>query len=146
MNEHYLTAGSRRPQGAGFTLLELLVVIAIIGLLSAYVGPKYFSKVGETRQKVAKAQIDALAKALEAYNIDVGRYPAPEAGLNALLVRPQGARRWNGPYMQKEIPRDPWEKTYVYRAPGSNGRDYDLLSLGEDGRAGGSGEAADVLN
>lgn len=131
---------------SGFTLLELLVVIAIIGLLSAYVGPKYFSKVGESRQKVAKAQIEAFGKALDNYRLDVGRYPASEEGLNALLVKPVGANRWSGPYLQKAIPLDPWEKPYNYRLPGSAGREYDLISFGEDGRSGGTGEAADVMN
>lgn len=131
---------------SGFTLLELLVVIAIIGLLSAYVGPKYFSKVGESRQKVAKAQIEAFGKALDNYRLDVGRYPASQEGLSALLVKPVGANRWSGPYLQKAIPLDPWEKNYIYRFPGSNSREYDLLSLGEDGRVGGTGEAADVMN
>lgn len=131
---------------SGFTLLELLVVIAIIGLLSAYVGPKYFSKIGESRQKVAKAQIEAFGKALDNYRLDTQRYPTSAEGLNVLLVKPAGSSRWNGPYLQKAIPQDPWEKAYIYRFPGSNGRDYDLLSYGEDGRAGGTGEAADVMN
>lgn len=130
----------------GFTLLELLVVIAIIGLLSAYVGPKYFSKVGESRQKVAKAQVEAFGKALDAYRLDVGRYPTTEEGLNALLTQPASARRWGGPYLQKAAPMDPWERSYVYRYPGTQGRDYDLLSLGDDGRPGGEGEASDISN
>ncbi|MFZ6720316.1 type II secretion system major pseudopilin GspG [Undibacterium sp. Ji49W] len=131
---------------SGFTLLELLVVIAIIGLLSAYVGPKYFSKVGESRQKVAKAQIESFSKALDNYRLDVGRYPAADAGLNALLVRPVGVARWNGPYLQKALPMDPWGNAYIYRIPGRNGKEFDLSSLGEDGRAGGIGEAADISN
>ncbi|MBC3917300.1 type II secretion system major pseudopilin GspG [Undibacterium sp. CY18W] len=142
---------SRKPRQhsshiSGFTLLELLVVIAIIGLLSAYVGPKYFSKVGESRQKVAKAQIESFSKALDNYRLDVGRYPNGDVGLNALLVRPVGVARWNGPYLQKALPMDPWGNAYIYRIPGRNGKEFDLSSLGEDGRAGGTGEAADVSN
>ena len=133
-------------RAAGFTLLELLVVITIIGLLSAYVGPKYFSKVGESRQKVAKAQIESFSKALDNYRLDVGRYPSADLGLNALLVRPVGLARWNGPYLQKAIPPDPWGNSYAYRIPGRNGKEFDLSSFGEDGRAGGTGEAADVSN
>lgn len=129
----------------GFTLLELLVVIAIIGLLTAYVGPKYFSKLGESEVKVAKAQIEAFGKALDTYRIDVGRYPTTEESLNALLIKPASAKKWNGPYLQKAVPPDPWGNPYVYRAPGSKS-EYDLLSYGKDGQPGGSDNDADITN
>lgn len=132
-----------RAQMYGFTLLELLVVVAIIGLLAAYVGPKYFSQVAKSEQGVTRAQIEAFGKALDAFRLDTGRYPSTEEGLGALVERPSAAAKWNGPYLQKKVPLDPWGHSYVYRAPGSK-TDFDLLSLGRDGQPGGSGEAADV--
>ncbi len=133
----------QRGRLRGFTLLELLVVVAIIGLLAAYVGPKYFSQVAKSEQGVARAQIEAFGKALDAFRLDTGRYPSTEEGLGALVERPSAAVKWNGPYLQKKVPLDPWGHSYVYRAPGAK-TDFDLLSLGRDGQPGGSGEAADV--
>ena len=129
----------------GFTLLELLVVVAIIGLLSAYVGPRVMSYLGRSEAAVAKAQIEAFAKALDAYRLDVGRYPTNEQGLNALVTPPPNEARWRGPYLGKAVPNDPWGKSYVYRAPGT-GRDFDLLSYGKDGSPGGSADDADISN
>ena len=129
----------------GFTLLELLVVIVIIGLLAAYVGPKYFSQLGKSEVTVARAQIEAFDKALDSFRLDVGRYPTTEEGLGALLARPASAARWNGPYLKKEVPQDPWGHAYVYRAPGTKG-DYDLISYGRDGQPGGSGDDADIVH
>lgn len=131
---------------AGFTLLELLVVMAIIGLLAAYVGPKYFSQLGKSEQKAAKAQIESFAKAIDTFRLDVGRYPTTAEGLNALMVKPVDARNWNGPYLSKEIPMDPWSKAYVYKMPGTHGRDYDIISYGSDGQPGGTDTAADITN
>ncbi|ROZ79747.1 type II secretion system major pseudopilin GspG [Ramlibacter sp. WS9] len=127
----------------GFTLLELLVVVAIIGLLAAYVGPKYFGQIGKSEQALAKAQIESFHKALGSYRLDVGNFPTTEDGLNALLNKPASAAKWAGPYLSKAVPLDPWGKPYVYRAPGSKG-DYELLSYGKDGQPGGSGDAADI--
>lgn len=134
-----VTAGASR----GFTLLELLVVIVIIGLLAAYVGPRYFAQLGKSERGTAKAQIEGLGKALDAYRLDTGRYPSTEQGLNALVVRPQDEPKWTGPYLQKAVPLDPWGKPYVYRSPGQTD-DFDLSSLGKDGQPGGEGDAADV--
>lgn len=127
----------------GFTLLELLVVIAIIGLLAAYVGPKYFSQVGKSEQSVAKAQIDAFARAVSTYRLDVGSFPSTEEGLAALTARPASAAKWNGPYLERAVPNDPWGRPYVYRSPGPAG-DFEIQSLGKDGRSGGSGDDADI--
>ncbi|MBU1424261.1 MAG: type II secretion system major pseudopilin GspG [Gammaproteobacteria bacterium] len=145
--EYQLTAKTRvrQPNMSGFTLLELLVVMVIIGLLAAYVGPKYFSQIGKSETKTAMAQINALGKALDQYRLDVGHYPGTEAGLAALFAKPQGEAKWDGPYLQKNVPPDPWGKPYVYRQPGEHG-DYDLLSYGKDGQPGGSSEAADITN
>jgi general secretion pathway protein G len=127
----------------GFTLLELLVVIVIIGLLAGYVGPRYFSQVGKSEVQVARAQIDALEKALDQYRLDTRRYPAVEDGLNALVARPANEPHWNGPYLKKGVPSDPWGHDYVYRMPGQRG-DYELVSYGRDGKPGGAGQDADI--
>ncbi len=129
----------------GFTLLELLVVMVIIGLLAGYVAPKYFSQVGKSEVKVAQAQLDSLEKALDQYRLDVGRYPPTEQGLAALMTRPGNEPKWQGPYLKKTAPPDPWGRPYVYKYPGERG-EYDLFSLGKDGQPGGTGEAADITN
>ena len=129
----------------GFTLLELLVVMVIIGLLAGYVGPKYFAQIGKSEIKATRAQIDALEKALDQYRLDVGRYPNTEQGLNALMKQPAGESRWQGPYLRKDVPLDPWGTAYQYRQPGEHG-EFDLFSFGKDGKAGGDGEAADITN
>ena len=133
----------RIGSAAGFTLLELLVVIVIIGLLVGYVAPRYFSQVGKSEVQVAKAQIDGLEKALDQYRLDTRRYPSAEQGLEALIARPSNEPNWNGPYLKKAVPPDPWGHAYVYRTPGRNG-DFDLVSYGRDGKPGGSGEDADL--
>lgn len=129
----------------GFTLLELLVVMVIIGLLAGYVGPKYFAQIGKSEVKAARAQIDALEKALDHFRLDVGRYPTTEQGLAALEKRPAGEARWQGPYLRKGLPADPWGTPYQYIQPGEHG-EFDLLSYGKDGKPGGEGEAADIGN
>src|SRR5262245_3551030 len=129
----------------GFTLLELLVVVVIIGLLAGFVAPRYFSQVGRSEIATAKAQIDALEKALDQYRLDVGRYPSNEVGLKALVERPASEPRWNGPYLKKDVPLDPWGKPYVYRMPGQKW-EFDLASYGRDGQPGGTGEDADISN
>lgn len=133
-----------RVAASGFTLLELLVVIVIIGLLAAYVGPKYFSQLGKSEVTVAKAQIEAFDKSLDTYRLDVGRYPSAEEGLNALMAAPPSAgAKWNGPYLKKGVPQDPWGRPYQYRSPGTRG-EYEILSLGKDGQPGGTGDNADI--
>ena len=132
-------------QQSGFTLLELLVVIAIIGMLAAYVGPRYFTQLGKSEVTVAKAQIGAFGKALDQYRLDVGHYPTTEQGLAALIARPGSEAKWNGPYLDKDLPPDPWGNAYHYLAPGTNG-DFEILSYGKDGLPGGTGDAADIRN
>lgn len=130
----------------GFTLLELLVVIVIIGLLAAYVGPKYFSQLGKSEVTVARAQIEAFEKSLDTYRLDVGRYPSAEEGLAALMTAPPSAgSKWNGPYLKKGIPPDPWGNAYQYRAPGAR-NEYEIVSYGKDGQPGGTGDNADIVS
>lgn len=132
-------------ENRGFTLLELLVVMVIIGLLAGYVGPNYFSQIGKSEVKVARAQADALGKALDQLRLDTGHYPSMEDGLEALVTQPANEPRWDGPYLKKGVPLDPWGNPYVFRSPGEHG-EYDLISYGKDGKPGGEGEAADITN
>lgn len=129
----------------GFTLLELLVVLVILGLLVGIVAPRFFGQVGKSEMKVAKAQIKALEDALDQYRLDVGHYPATDQGLAALNAQPTGEARWQGPYLKKSVPNDPWGSPYQYLSPGEHG-EVDLYSLGKDGQPGGIGEAADIAN
>lgn len=146
MQMRFCDNGRRPPaRGSGFSLLELLVVLVIIGLLVGYVGPRYFSQLGKSESKVARSQIDALEKALDHYRLDTGRYPSTEQGLAALTTAPPGEPKWQGPYLAKALPLDPWGNTYQYRSPGQR-REVDLWSHGRDGQPGGSGDAADVTN
>jgi general secretion pathway protein G len=137
-----MTVAAKR---AGFTLLELLVVVAIISLLVGYVAPRYFGQIDKSEVATAKAQIDAFEKALDQYRLDIGRYPTTEAGLSALVTRPANEPRWNGPYLRKDPPFDPWGSPYVYKSPGQRGG-YDLISYGKDRQPGGTGENADLSN
>ncbi len=129
----------------GFTLIELLIVMVILGLLAALVGPRMFGKVGSSKTKAAKAQISLLETALDTYRLDVGKYPTTDQGLEVLRTKPSDVEKWDGPYLPKDVPMDPWGKPYVYRAPGEHG-DFDIISYGSDGRQGGEGEDADVVS
>lgn len=136
---------AKATRTAGFTLLELLIVLVILGLLIGYVAPNYFKQEDKSKVKAARAQIKALEDALDQYRLDVGRYPTTEQGLAALTVQPQGESRWQGPYLKKAVPNDPWGNPYQYRSPGEHG-EVDLYSLGKDGQPGGTDLAADINN
>ncbi|TMA11405.1 MAG: type II secretion system protein GspG [Deltaproteobacteria bacterium] len=130
---------------AGFTLVELLVVMVIIGLLAALVVPTYMGRERKARSQAARAQIELLGTALDTFRLDVGRYPTTQEGLEALRTQPSGLERWDGPYLKKEVPTDPWGKPFVYRSPGEHGP-YDLLSYGADGVPGGEGDNRDIAS
>jgi len=128
----------------GFTLLELLVVLGIIAMLAGLVGPQVMKHMGESKVKAAKVQLEDLAQTLDMYKLDVGSYPTSEQGLNALIESPDGAQRWNGPYLRKsKVPLDPWNQEYKYTSPGEHGK-FDIVSLGADGKEGGEGEDKDL--
>ena len=129
----------------GFTLLELLVVLVIIGLLAGIVGPRLFANVDKSKVTTAKAQINVLGKAVDQLRLDIGRYPSAQEGLALLMSPPSdGTSGWNGPYLKGgNVPNDPWNNPYVYRAPAEHGP-YDIISYGSDGQEGGSGVAADI--
>ena len=130
----------------GFTLIELLIVMVILGLLTALVGPRLFGHVAASKTKAARAQIEMTGTALDIFRLDYGRYPTTEEGLAVLWTKPEGekpAALWHGPYLKKKVDKDPWGNSYVYAAPGEHG-EYDLSSLGADGKAGGSGDDADI--
>lgn len=138
---------SRLQSGmSGFTLLELLIALLIVGLLVGVVAQNLFGNVSKAERTAAKQQIDALAKALDTYRLDMGSFPTTEQGLSALTKAPAGSTRWKGPYLKKDVPLDPWNNPYQYKMPGQNGQPYEISSLGRDGRAGGKDEDEDIFN
>ena len=140
---HGIRVASSPARISGFTLLELLVVIVIIGLLAGLVVPRYFDTVGKSKAKVARAQMDALENALDQYRLEVGAFPTAEQGLDALMTAPAGVAKWQGPYLKKAVPLDPWGHPYLYKLSESK-KEVDLISLGSDGQPGGSDDAKDI--
>ena len=134
-----------RRGNRGVTLIELLVVMVILGLIAAVATQTFFKKVDTANRTSAKNQITELEGALDLFRLDAGRYPTAEEGLQALRTRPNGLETWDGPYLKKDLPLDPWKKPFIYRRPGQHG-DFDLLSLGADGLEGGEGNDADIVS
>jgi general secretion pathway protein G len=131
---------------AGFTLVEILVVIAIIGLVMSLVGPRVLGYLSDSKIKTAQIQIQGLSAAVDLYYLDSGRYPTAAESLTALVQKPDGAAGWNGPYLKSSaVPNDPWGRPYVYKVPGQHGP-YDIISLGPEGREGGTETAAAVTS
>jgi general secretion pathway protein G len=138
--------GIRRSMQGGFTLIEIMVVMAIIAMLAAMVGPRLIRQQEKAAVKAAAAQIERLGTALDTYRLDMGRYPTSQEGLAALMQPPGGGSRWDGPYLNKDVPLDPWNNPYQYRSPGGGGRPYDLFSFGADGAPGGEGDGRDITS
>lgn len=134
-----------RSRSHGFTLVELLVVLAILAMLAGLVGPRILGQLGGAKSKTAAVQIQDLEQAADLFKLDVGRYPTRDEGLAALVKRPSSAKGWNGPYLKKGLPDDPWGNPYHYNFPGQRG-DIDIYSLGADNATGGDGENADIGN
>jgi general secretion pathway protein G len=123
----------------GFTLVELLLVLVILAVLAAVVVPKFTKRSEQARIAAATTDIANLGTALDAFEIDVGRYPSSDEGLKALMEQPSNAKDWKGPYLKRIVGNDPWGHPYIYRAPGThNASGYDLYSFGPDGQEGGS--------
>lgn len=136
----------RMRKQSGFTLVELLVVLAIIGLLAGLVGPRVLNQLAGAKSDTAKVQIRDFEQALEIYSLDIGEFPRTEQGLEALIENPGNVSGWNGPYLRRnEIPLDPWNREYQYKYPGEHA-DFDITSLGADGKPGGDGDNADIGN
>jgi len=136
----------RRRRQAGFTLIEIMVVMVIIGLLMALVGPNLIGRSEKAKTQAAAMQIERLGTVLDTFRLDIGRYPSTQEGLQALVQRPSGLERWDGPYLNKGVPKDPWDRPYVYRSPGEGGRPYDIYSLGADGAPGGQDQNRDITS
>ena len=134
----------RKKKEMGFSLIELLIVMVIMGLLAALVGPRMFGKVGKSKQNAARSQMALFETALDTYRLDVGKYPATEQGLQTLRKKPGGEEKWDGPYLPKAVPKDPWGHPYVYKRT-DNG-EVEMISLGADGTEGGEGEDKDISN
>lgn len=134
----------RMTNERGFTLIEMVAVVIIIGLLAALVGPRLFGKVTQSKQAAAQAQIEMFGVALDSFRLDIGRYPTTDESLAVLQANP-GLEQWDGPYLKKDIPLDPWGAPYAYLSPGEHG-EYDLISYGADRASGGDGENSDVVS
>lgn len=134
-----------KKKATGFTLIELLIVMVIISLLAALVAPRFFGQEKKAKQRGAKGQIALLESAVDTYRLDVGRYPTTEQGLQALRERPDGIDKWDGPYLRKDLPMDPWGSPYVYESPSEHG-EYAIMSYGADGMPGGEGIDMDIVS
>jgi general secretion pathway protein G len=137
---------NRKRSQAGVTLIEMLVVVTIIGLFIALVGPRLWHHVDVSKAVKAKADLEGLMSALGTFKLDNGNFPTTEQGLASLRVKPADAPQWNGPYLDKELGKDPWGHDYVYKFPGEHGDLPDIISLGADGQPGGEGINADIVS
>ena len=152
MNPRIQTGRATRAGNArtgGFTLLELLVVIVIIGLLAGLVGPRIFGKVDNSKVQTAQVQIKMIESGLQIMRLDIGEIPANETALQWLANPPSDpnvAPLWKGPYMDSQIPVDPWNNTYKIVVPGPNGKPFAVISYGADGQPGGEGLNADIMS
>jgi general secretion pathway protein G len=146
MNMNQSRRRNRKPAEAGVTLIEMLVVVTIIGLFVALVGPQLFKRADAAKVTASRSQIESFMTALGQYKLDTGTFPTTEQGLVALRVKPNEMEQWAGPYMPKDVPKDPWGHDYVYKFPGEHGDEPEILSFGADGQPGGEGINADILS
>jgi general secretion pathway protein G len=140
-------APARLRTTRGFTLLELLVVLVIIGLLAGLVGPRLFSRLDASKVQTADTQVKMLRSAVRTLQLDLGRLPTEQEGLNLLSSPPADAREaglWRGPYLEDRLPQDPWGQPYQYGLQGQDSQPFALWSFGADGKPGGTGDAADI--
>jgi general secretion pathway protein G len=136
----------KRNRQSGVTLIEMLVVVTIIALFAAYVGMRLWPQADRARVTATKAQIGSFMSALDTYKMDVGSFPTTERGLQALRVRPADVPQWGGPYLAKDVPLDPWGRPYMYKYPGENSEDPEVISYGADGQVGGDGVNGDIVS
>ncbi len=136
--------GLRRKRG--YTLLEMLIVLSIIALIAALVGPRLFAQFDRSKVTAAHVQAKSLRSALDTMELDIGRYPTQEEGLNLLVQQPaDGVENWHGPYLSGALPRDPWGHNYFYEAPKDSSQEPQIMSYGADGKPGGTGNDADIV-
>jgi general secretion pathway protein G len=136
-------------RSCGFTLIEIMIVMVIISMLAALVGPRLVGALSGSKVKATKIQIESLSNSVETFHLDVGRYPTQQEGLGALLENQQKTpiENWRGPYLRKnKVPNDEWGRPFTYEVPSKHRMGFDIYSLGADGKAGGSGDDADIGN
>ena len=141
-----MNSQKKRRGDAGVTLIEMLVVVSIIALFAALVAPSMFQQGDKARVVAARVQINNFEQALTQYKLSTGMFPTTEQGLEALRTKPANLNQWEGPYLKKEIPKDPWGRDYLYKYPGDHGEEPDIISYGLDGQPGGEGLNADVVS
>ncbi|HEX4810940.1 MAG TPA: type II secretion system major pseudopilin GspG [Bryobacteraceae bacterium] len=148
MEEETTILNRRASQGAeaGVTLIEMLVVVTIMALFIAIVGPRLLARADSAKVTAARTEINELSNALALYKLDTGSFPSTEQGLQGLRVQPDNVAQWQGPYLQKDVPQDPWGHPYVYKFPGEHGDEPDISSYGADGQPGGDGNNQDILS
>ena len=141
-----MNSQKKRRGDAGVTLIEMLVVVSIIALFAALVAPSMFQQGDKARVVAARVQINNFEQALTQYKLSTGMFPTTEQGLEALRTKPANLNQWEGPYLKKEIPKDPWGRDYLYKYPGDHGEEPDIISYGLDGQPGGDGLNADIVS